>query len=422
MRDAPDYLDAGGTGQTQPVVNTPVAPSGDTAAPENADAGAQSTPAPAADKGDAVTDAGVVRPIRPPEGKLRIGFYQSDIPWYVSDEAAERTNYTASWVESAVSDYQRDQGVSGTEADKRAAATVTAGAAGAVAGGLAGGTLVAVPAAAACVGPGMALGAGLGTPVIPPIGPVAGTLVGGTAAATACGAAGLAAGGAAGAALGGGAAALAANAFGAGEVDPVDEFALPQIDRPDADAAYRQAHETIYSLDRENPAAADAVRGAVNAGQQAQRDAATATAQAREAIAGQPGGEAILAAADHAAAEAAVITGPAATAVGDAAAAATAAVTGDPQPAPTPTPAPQQTTADAANAAQAETVPPASAPVTPAAAQDVSPQSEQTPVAAPQWRSEVPEPVAAAVDAAPPAVGDAVDAAAAAVQAALPEA
>ncbi|WP_372435340.1 hypothetical protein, partial [Tomitella cavernea] len=154
MRDAPDYLDAGGTGQTQPVVNTPVAPSGDTAAPENADAGAQSTPAPAADKGDAVTDAGVVRSIRPPEGKLRIGFYQSDIPWYVSDEAAERTNYTASWVESAVSDYQRDQGVSGTEADKRAAATVTAGAAGAVAGGLAGGTLVAVPAAAACVGPG----------------------------------------------------------------------------------------------------------------------------------------------------------------------------------------------------------------------------------------------------------------------------
>ncbi|WP_345603201.1 hypothetical protein [Tomitella cavernea] len=134
MRDAPDYLDAGGTGQTQPVVNTPVAPSGDTAAPENADAGAQSTPAPAADKGDAVTDAGVVRSIRPPEGKLRIGFYQSDIPWYVSDEAAERTNYTASWVESAVSDYQRDQGVSGTEADKRAAATVTAGAAGAVAG------------------------------------------------------------------------------------------------------------------------------------------------------------------------------------------------------------------------------------------------------------------------------------------------
>lgn len=421
LRDEPDYFDGDGQGQAAPVTNTaPTQPSqgtGQTQSPQETAPPADNTvPAPQADPGQvvpddsAVTDTGVVRPIRPPEDKLRIGFFESDVPWYVSDEAAERTNYTASWIESGVSQYQRDQGIEGSEADKRAAATVTAGAGGALAGGLAGGAGVGAVSAAACAPIGAGLGGGLGNVIIPGIGAVPGFLAGGAAAAGACGAAGFAAGATAGAALAGGGAALAANTFGAGEVEPVDEFVLPDVPRPDAETTYAATADMIGQLDRENPDAAQTVRDTTAAAEAAGQDIADSAEQAREAVAEQPGGDAVLAGLDQAGAEAEVITGPAQQAIGEATGAAAAAVSGDPAPAESPPTSAQPSPAPAISA-------PAPSPADSAA--EVSGTVTGPDGTQHNWRASAPKPVVAAVDAAPAGVSGAVDDAADAVGAAL---
>ncbi|UNN05249.1 insoluble domain protein [Rhodococcus opacus] len=239
-------------------------------------------------------------PIQAPEDKVRWGRYLGDRPNWMSKDTADRTNGQTAVIEAQVTDFWRSTGLKTEEAERLAAAQVAGGAAGAVGGALAAG----VPVAAVGAVTGGLVGGTIGgtsavvlaAPVLTPLGVIPAGVVG-TAAGTGIGAGiGALAGVPAavgGAIVGGAIGVAAATAYGAGEVGAPTEVEIPDIDQP---AITAQTETTLDQWEASAPvgsAAADAVRGVVEA-------APIVDQQARDAVSSLPGGEQAVAAFDQA--------------------------------------------------------------------------------------------------------------------------
>ncbi|UGQ55198.1 insoluble domain protein (plasmid) [Rhodococcus qingshengii] len=233
-------------------------------------------------------------PIQAPEDKIRFGRYLADRPNWISKETADKTNGQTAVIEAQVTDFWRSTLIiEDTEAARLAASQVG----GAAAGALAGATAAAVPAATV----GALIGGTIGgtsaltlfAPIVTPIGAVPAGVVG-TATGAGIGAAVLGVPAAIGGAVVGGAGgALAASAYGAGDLGQPIDFEIPDIDQP----AITEQTETTLDQWSANPpvgtAAADAVRNTAAA-------VPVADQQIRDAVTSLPGGEGAVAAFDQA--------------------------------------------------------------------------------------------------------------------------
>ena len=232
-------------------------------------------------------------PIQAPEEKVRFGRYIADVPNWMTKETADKTNGQTAVIEAQVTDFWRSTGLETDEAERLAAAQVGGGAAGAFAGF----TLAAATAAPL----GAAIGGTIGgtsalalfSPIVTPIGAVPAGVVG---TATGAGLGALVAGGVAGtggAIVGAAGGALAASAYGAGDLGQPIDFEIPDVDQP----AITAQTETVLDQWSANPpvgtAAADTVRNAV-------ASAPVVDQQIRDAVTSLPGGEGAVAAFDQA--------------------------------------------------------------------------------------------------------------------------
>lgn len=232
-------------------------------------------------------------PIQAPEEKVRFGRYIADVPNWMTKETADKTNGQTAVIEAQVTDFWRSTGLETDEAERLAAAQVGGGAAGAFAG---------FTVAAATAAPlGAAIGGTIGgtsalalfSPIVTPIGAVPAGVVG---TATGAGLGALVAGGVAGtggAIVGAAGGALAASAYGAGDLGQPIDFEIPDVDQP----AITAQTETVLDQWSANPpvgtAAADTVRNAV-------ASAPVVDQQIRDAVTSLPGGEGAVAAFDQA--------------------------------------------------------------------------------------------------------------------------
>ncbi|MCJ0950009.1 insoluble domain protein [Rhodococcus sp. ARC_M8] len=232
-------------------------------------------------------------PIQAPEEKVRFGRYIADVPNWMTKETADKTNGQTAVIEAQVTDFWRSTGLETDEAERLAAAQVGGGAAGAFAG---------FTVAAATAAPlGAAIGGTIGgtsalalfSPIVTPIGAVPAGVVG---TATGAGLGALVAGGVAGtggAIVGAAGGALAASAYGAGDLGQPIDFEIPDVDQP----AITAQTETVLDQWSASPpvgtAAADTVRNAV-------ASAPVVDQQIRDAVTSLPGGEGAVAAFDQA--------------------------------------------------------------------------------------------------------------------------
>lgn len=232
-------------------------------------------------------------PIQAPEEKVRFGRYIADVPNWMTKETADKTNGQTAVIEAQVTDFWRSTGLETDEAERLAAAQVGGGAAGAFAG---------FTVAAATAAPlGAAIGGTIGgtsalalfSPIVTPIGAVPAGVVG---TATGAGLGALVAGGVAGtggAIVGAAGGALAASAYGAGDLGQPIDFEIPDVDQP----AITEQTETVLDEWSASPpvgtAAADTVRNAV-------ASAPVVDQQIRDAVTSLPGGEGAVAAFDQA--------------------------------------------------------------------------------------------------------------------------
>lgn len=233
-------------------------------------------------------------PIQAPEDKIRFGRYLADRPNWISKETADKTNGQTAVIEAQVTDFWRSTLlIEDTEAARLSASQVG----GAAAGALAGATAAAIPAATV----GALIGGTIGgtsaltlfAPIVTPIGAVPAGVVG-TATGAGIGAAVLGVPAAIGGAVVGGAGgALAASAYGAGDLGQPIDFEIPDIDQP----AITEQTETTLDQWSANPpvgtAAADTVRNTAAA-------APVVDQQIRDAVTSLPGGEGAVAAFDQA--------------------------------------------------------------------------------------------------------------------------
>ncbi|MCW2093483.1 UNVERIFIED_ORG: hypothetical protein M2328_006836 [Rhodococcus erythropolis] len=233
-------------------------------------------------------------PIQAPEDKIRFGRYLADRPNWISKETADKTNGQTAVIEAQVTDFWRSTLlIEDTEAARLSASQVG----GAAAGALAGATAAAVPAATV----GALIGGTIGgtsaltlfAPIVTPIGAVPAGVVG-TATGAGIGAAVLGVPAAIGGAVVGGAGgALAASAYGAGDLGQPIDFEIPDVDQP----AITEQTETTLDQWSANPpvgtAAADTVRNAV-------ASAPVVDQQIRDAVTSLPGGDGAVAAFDQA--------------------------------------------------------------------------------------------------------------------------
>lgn len=232
-------------------------------------------------------------PIQAPEDKIRIGRYIADREAWISKDTADRTNGQTAIIEAQVTDFWRSTGLETDQAERLAAAQLG----GAAAGALAGATAAGVPAATVGALVGGTIGGTsaltLFSPILTPIGAVPAGVVG-TATGAGIGAAVLGVPAAIGGAVVGGAGgALAASAYGAGDLGEPIEFDIPAIDQP----AITAQTETVLDQWSASPpvgtAAADTVRNAV-------ASAPVVDQQIRDAVTSLPGGEGAVAAFDQA--------------------------------------------------------------------------------------------------------------------------
>lgn len=100
-------------------------------------------------------------PIEAPQGKLRFGEFETDIPQGVSPEAAEKANAWAAYAEREIAAAYDRAGYLPEESDRIAATTI----AGAILGGVGGAAAVGIPAAIVGGVVGGAVGAGVGAVV-----------------------------------------------------------------------------------------------------------------------------------------------------------------------------------------------------------------------------------------------------------------
>jgi hypothetical protein len=233
-------------------------------------------------------------PIQAPEDKIRFGRYLADRPNWISKETADKTNGQTAVIEAQVTDFWRSTLlIEDTEAARLSASQVG----GAAAGAFAGAAAAAVPAATfgALLGGtfGGTSAVGLFTPILSPIGVIPAGVVG-TATGAGIGAAVFGVPAAIGGAVVGGAGgALAASAYGAGDLGQPIDFEIPDVDQP---AITEQTETTLGQWSASPPvgtAAADTVRNAV-------ASAPVVDQQIRDAVTSLPGGEGAVAAFDQA--------------------------------------------------------------------------------------------------------------------------
>ncbi|MFK4362317.1 insoluble domain protein [Rhodococcus sp. 27YEA6] len=232
-------------------------------------------------------------PIQAPEDKIRFGRYLADRPNWITKDTADKTNGQTAVIEAQVTDFWRSTGIDADEAERLAAAQVGGAAAGALTGAAAAG----VPAATVGALVGGTIGGtsavGLFTPILSPIGLVPAGVVG-TATGAGIGAAVLGVPAAIGGAVVGGASgALAASAYGAGDLGQPIDFEIPDVDQP----AITEQTETVLDQWSASPpvgtAAADTVRNTV-------ASAPVVDQQIRDAVTSVPGGAGAVAAFDQA--------------------------------------------------------------------------------------------------------------------------
>ncbi|MGC0366413.1 hypothetical protein ABH922_004397 [Rhodococcus sp. 27YEA15] len=231
-------------------------------------------------------------PVQAPAERLRFGRYETDLPNWISKDTGEKTNGQTAVVEAQTTDFWRSTGLETGEAERLAASQIGGGAVGV----LAGASAAAAPAGAAGALIGGTIGGtsavGLASALVTPLGVIPAGVVG-TAAGAGIGAAALALPAAVvGGIAGGAGGALAASAYGAGDLGRPVEFDIPDIDQS---AITDQTRSTLEQWSSDSPAGAavvDAVRATVSSAPSVDR-------QLREAVAALPGGSGIVASVDQ---------------------------------------------------------------------------------------------------------------------------
>ncbi|TSD94820.1 insoluble domain protein [Skermania sp. ID1734] len=231
----------------------------------------------------------LVDPTRPyiaPVDRVRFGTLESDRPNWLPKADADRLNNQSAVIEAQVTDFWRSIGVPTDRAQRLAATQVAAGAAGGLTTAvIAGGTAAVVGGIAGCgVGAGVGYVVGMATTAGAAALPMAG---GGCLIGLGVGAAAFGIPVALGAGtLGALGAASAATPFGAGDLGESTDIGLQNID---TEAITAQTEQTLeqWSADPVGAMAVDAIENVVE-------QAPVVTEQARDWVAGQPGGQDVL--------------------------------------------------------------------------------------------------------------------------------
>ena len=201
--------------------------------------------------------AAPVRPIAPPENKIRVGNVVADIPAGMSQRDVNSINAWSAYGEAKIAQGLISLGVPKDEASRRAAATII----GVMSGGVAGAAVLGIPAAVVGTVGGAAVGAGVGAVIgsLPPFGPtgtVPGALIGAGVGAVVggvgLGTVGAVTGGVIGGTMGG----LLAYALGAGDpgAHPTEPWKAPPRDQPQTprQRAGHQPDQFRYQLPAEH--------------------------------------------------------------------------------------------------------------------------------------------------------------------------